>query len=269
LPDTAHHSRPRRLARSYLVRLFHSLPSSGFCRRFPECLGSPEGFVLKDGAVCERCNNNLGHLDQAVRDEFDIILFKTGVRGKRGRRPQLNSRGNMLGFWEQSGPVIHLNLGRTSVKMPSGHILGVAGNSKRSIKASVQSSGHYRDIFFQVRLGEGVKFVRGIVKIAFSSLAFFQGPSEVMADGYDSIRRFVVNGDGVRKIIWMHAIDDQFTNEVRPPLVHEGGDFYAISFRLGIVEFVVDLSSDMRLFEIFKQKANELYGTNGWSWLPL
>ena len=29
LPDTPHHSRPRRLARSYLVRLFHSLPFSG------------------------------------------------------------------------------------------------------------------------------------------------------------------------------------------------------------------------------------------------
>ena len=33
LPDTTHHSRPRRLARTYLVRLFHSLPSSGFYRR--------------------------------------------------------------------------------------------------------------------------------------------------------------------------------------------------------------------------------------------
>ena len=33
LPDTTHHSRPRRLARSYLVRLFHSLLSSGLRRR--------------------------------------------------------------------------------------------------------------------------------------------------------------------------------------------------------------------------------------------
>ncbi len=30
LSDDTHHSRPRRLARSYLVRLFHSLPLSGF-----------------------------------------------------------------------------------------------------------------------------------------------------------------------------------------------------------------------------------------------
>ena len=35
LPDATHHSRPRRLARSYLVRLFHSLPSPGLCRRTP------------------------------------------------------------------------------------------------------------------------------------------------------------------------------------------------------------------------------------------
>src|SRR5580700_10552119 len=33
LPAPAHHSRPRRLARSYLVRLFHSQLSSGLCRR--------------------------------------------------------------------------------------------------------------------------------------------------------------------------------------------------------------------------------------------
>jgi len=33
LPDTPHHSRTRRLARSYLARLFHSLPFSGLRRR--------------------------------------------------------------------------------------------------------------------------------------------------------------------------------------------------------------------------------------------
>jgi hypothetical protein len=46
LPETTHHSRPRRLARSYLVRLFHSLPFSGLRRRTlspsrPVTLGNP------------------------------------------------------------------------------------------------------------------------------------------------------------------------------------------------------------------------------------
>ncbi len=42
----SHHSRPRRLARSYLVRLFHSLPFSGFRRRTltPFRLQSPPDF---------------------------------------------------------------------------------------------------------------------------------------------------------------------------------------------------------------------------------
>jgi HNH endonuclease len=46
----------------------------------PEALGCPNGFVLKDGAVCESCNNNLGHLDQAVLDEFDMLVFLAGVK---------------------------------------------------------------------------------------------------------------------------------------------------------------------------------------------
>ncbi len=42
LPADAHHSRPRRLARSYLVRLFHSLLSPGLCRRTPSRLVCPQ-----------------------------------------------------------------------------------------------------------------------------------------------------------------------------------------------------------------------------------
>ena len=41
LPVPTHHSRPRRLARSYLVRLFHSRLSSGLCRRTPSPLIRP------------------------------------------------------------------------------------------------------------------------------------------------------------------------------------------------------------------------------------
>ena len=41
LPTPTHHSRPRRLARSYLVRLLHSQLSSGLCRRTLSPLSSP------------------------------------------------------------------------------------------------------------------------------------------------------------------------------------------------------------------------------------
>lgn len=36
LPDNTHHARPRRLARSFLVRLFHSQLSSGFAPTHPD-----------------------------------------------------------------------------------------------------------------------------------------------------------------------------------------------------------------------------------------
>ena len=234
----------------------------------PEALGCPENFLLKDGAVCESCNNKLGHLDQAVLNEFDIFVFSAGVRGKRGRPPKINSRGNMFGAWEQSGPVIHINTGSAAVKTKGGEVLGAVGKSNRNIQANLQRSGNRGEVEFKIRLGESPKFVRGIMKIAFSSFAFFR-PSEVLADHFDSIRRFVTDGDGMRKIIWMAATDNKFTNQVRPPLRHESGDYYAISFRLARVDFVVDLSPEMRLFEILKQKAYELHGEKGWSWLPL
>jgi hypothetical protein len=234
----------------------------------PQALGCPDDFVLKEGAVCGSCNNNLGHLDQAVLDEFDVFVFSAGVKGKRGRPPKINSRGNMFGAWEQSGPVIHINTGPTVVKTQGGQVLSAPGKSKRNIKANFQRSGNRAEVSFQIRLGESPKFVRGIVKIAFSSLAFFR-PSEVLTDKHDAIRRFVIEGEGLRKIIWMAAPDKKFMNQVRPPLRHESGDYFAISFPLANIDFVVDLSPDMRLFPIFKAKAYQLYGSNGWSWLPL
>jgi hypothetical protein len=235
----------------------------------PEALGCPDGFVLSDGAVCGNCNNNLGHLDQAVIDEFDIPAFMAGVRRKRGRPAKINSRGNLLGTWSDSGPVLHINVGRKPVRAKGGHVLTAYGKSRRNVKASLRRFGNLADVSFQTKLGAGSKFVRGIMKIAFSSLAFFFGPPEVLRDHFDPIRQFVIDGYGVRKVLWMATSDKQFRNEVWPPLRHESGDYYAIVFRLDSVEFIVDLSPDMRLFPIYKDKAYELYGSEGWSWLPL
>jgi len=112
------------------------------------------------------------------------------------------------------------------------------------------------------------KFVRGIVKIAFSSLAYFLGPKNVVGDRFDSIRNFVINGQDVRKILLMSSLDRNYRNQVWPPYHHESGE-YAITFRLVAVEFFVDLSPDLTFFPMIKEKAHELYGPDGWSYLPL
>src|SRR5580700_9206795 len=57
LPVPTHHSRPRRLARSYLVRLFHSQLSSGLCRRTPSPLLAPRS--IKQPGLAGPCGRLL------------------------------------------------------------------------------------------------------------------------------------------------------------------------------------------------------------------
>jgi SAM-dependent methyltransferase len=80
LPDTAHHSRPRRLARSYLVRLFHSLPSSGFCRRFLDHLFGSHQHQL--GNLQAKSQNLALEADSfdAVISRIALMLFPNPVK---------------------------------------------------------------------------------------------------------------------------------------------------------------------------------------------
>src|SRR4051794_41898958 len=56
LPAPTHHSRPRRLARSYLVRLFHSRLSSGLRRRTltPLFAFKQAQTILRKDLVCKK-----------------------------------------------------------------------------------------------------------------------------------------------------------------------------------------------------------------------
>ena len=76
LPVPTHHSRPRRLAKSYLVRLFHSQLPPGFCRRTP----SPFTSVNKVGAEVTVVENGQLAVDAALtaaetHQPFDVILM--------------------------------------------------------------------------------------------------------------------------------------------------------------------------------------------------
>jgi HNH endonuclease len=56
----------------------------------PEALGGPPGLGLTSAVICVDCNNGLGHLDQAVCDEFDFSAFMARVPRKKvlSRRTQ-------------------------------------------------------------------------------------------------------------------------------------------------------------------------------------
>ena len=55
LPDRPHHSRPRRLARSYLVRLSHSQLSPGFSPAHPDTFSVPFSVLGKAGKGVRKC----------------------------------------------------------------------------------------------------------------------------------------------------------------------------------------------------------------------
>lgn len=233
----------------------------------PESLGCPEGFVLPKGQVCRTCNNGLAHLDQAVAEEFDFLSYMAGVPRKRKRPPEIRSRGNVVGTTGRDGKEISINMERHSLKAHDGSTLGAYGKSNRNINATFEHDGGIAKSSFDVAFGQNPRFVRGIVKIAYSSLAYFLGPDVALEESLDPVRLFVRDGLGQRAILLMPSPDNSYSNRVWPPYRHES-ESYAVTLRLAMVEFCVDLSPKLELFPVFKQKAIEMYGESGWTSLP-
>lgn len=233
----------------------------------PEALACPDRFHLV-GCICERCNNNLGHLDQSVADDFDIPLFMADVPRKKGRRPMVSNRGNAVAKHTDEGPIFLINMENHQVQGAHNTHLNKFGSSKRNIRADFKVDGKSATVKFTTTLGESPKFVRGIYKIAFSSLAYFIGAEEALNPKYNAVRDFVRKGKGDRKIILIASEDKNYRHEVWPPYKSEETDEYAIAFRLGVVEFAVDLTPDMSLFPSLLSRLADSNIQN-WSYLPL
>jgi hypothetical protein len=166
----------------------------------PEVLGCPDRFHLV-GCVCEQCNNHLGHLDQAVADDFDISAFMAGVPRKKGRAPKVTNRGNFVAKHTNEGPTILINMEAYPVQGVHDTHLGRFGTSSRNIHACFENKGKFATVKFRTRIGESPKFVRGIHKIALSSLAYFIGAEEAIHPKYDPIRDFVCKGKGYSRLL--------------------------------------------------------------------
>jgi hypothetical protein len=234
----------------------------------PEALGCPVGFVLSGGAVCKECNNGLAHLDQAVIDDFDIFAFMNGVPRKKGRPSEIRSRGNLIGTQGLNGNEISINMEHFPVVAHDGTKLGGFGKSDRNIQASFESEGDVVKISFSTSIGSKPKFLRGIVKIAFSSLAYFRGGELALSEDFDSVREFVREGKGSRPVLIKPISKGDYLNQSWPPFKSET-DEYAVTFRLTCLEFCVDLSPNVTIFPMIKEKAFEMYGESGWGYLPI
>ena len=234
----------------------------------PEAIGCPTGFVLPSTVVCRKCNNGLADLDQAVIDEFDFVAFIAGVPRKKGRPPAIRNRGNVLATVEPSGPTYTFNMESTPVKAHDGSRLAGYRGSKRNIRANLSTQGQVAKIDFDTPLGQTPKFVRGITKIAFSSLAYFLGAPLARSSTFEPIRRFVMDGVGERHLMLTFGSDSTYRNEAWPPYVSPSGD-YSVTFRIASVEFLVDLSEEESLLNMFQSKMPEFFGEKNWCTLPI
>ena len=220
-----------------------------------------------DGTVCRACNNGLAHVDQAVSEDFDVLAFISGVSQKKGRPSEIRSRGNMIGTKGPLGNEISINMGRYPILTHDGTRLGAFGRSDRNIQAIFERDGKIGKVSFSTTFGQKPKFVRGIVKIALSSLAYFLGAEIALSADFDPVRSFVLEGKGNRPILLLASTDTAYRNQAWPPYRSETG-YYAVTFRLAALEFCVDLSPEVTLFPMLKNKSFEMYGDSGWTYLP-
>ncbi len=233
----------------------------------PEAIGCPPDFHLTGGVVCTRCNNGLAALDRAVVDEFDLLAFMTGVRRKGGRTPVVASRGNVRGSYVHGKPAISFNMERRAVEAHDGVRLSAFHGAPRNIAASFSLNGAVATVSGSIAFGQSPKFVRGLAKIALASVAYFLGADTARATRFDAVREFVVRGTGKRHALMRSCSDTKYRNEVWAPYQSATGDL-AVSFRLGIVEFLIDLSPEEDQLPLFEAKQFEKEGANGWCVLP-
>jgi hypothetical protein len=234
---------------------------------FPEAIGCPVGFVLPGTVVCRKCNNGLAHLDKAVADEFDFLAFMACVPRKKGKPPLIKSRGNVLASIQSTGPTYTFNMENYPVRAHDGSSLAPFRGSQRNIRAQFSNEGSIATVAFDVPFGANPKFVRGLTKIAFSSLAYFLGAPVARDSAFDAIRRFVLKGAGGRHVLLSESQDSEYRNSAWPPFVSKSGG-YAVTFRIARIEFLVDLTENEADLPIFEAKAREQYGEAGWCTLP-
>lgn len=236
---------------------------------FPEALGCPEGFFLDKGLVCKKCNNNFGHLDRIVIGEFEIHSFMVGVPRKKNKPPSINSFGNLKGHVKNSEKAFFINMDKQNPFIfPGGEKVAPFRGRQRDINASIETVNNKASVSFDFEIGKSRKFNRGIVKIAFSILAKAFGSKECSKDKYDQIRQFVENGKDEVPILLMKSKTEEYMTQSWNPYKSESGD-YVVCFRISQIDFMVDFALGFSGFIAVRKKMKEVYGKNGFTWLPL
>jgi hypothetical protein len=234
---------------------------------FPAALGCPDNLVLDGRMVCNRCNNKLSKLDLAVCDEFDLMAFFSGVPRRGGKPPHVLNRGNLIATIEANGPTISINMDPRPYQSHTRKQLGPFGGSQRNVIAKTTVQGNHATISGQATFGQGKKFVRGLIKIAFSSFTYHLGSQVALNKEFDPIRDFVLHGIGQRHVLVTKGDTRNFLLASYTPWISSDGN-YCTAFRIADLEFFVDLSPHETSFHELRLKATDLFGLDRFFLLP-
>jgi len=168
---------------------------------------------------------------------------------------------------ECTGPTYTFNMENYSVRAHTGQALAPFRGSPRNIRAKVSVEGSTAAIAFDVALGATPKFVRGLTKIAFSTLTYFLGASLARGTAFDAVRSFVLEGKGNRHVLLFESQDAEYRNSAWAPYKSES-DGYTVPFRIARVEFLADLTQEETELPIIEAKMREQFGDTGWCTLP-
>lgn len=196
-----------------------------------------------------------------------MLAFMAGVPRKGGGHPLVSSRGNVRGSFINGARALTYNMERHAVTAHDGERVAAFRGKPRDIAVTAARRGTEMDVSGSVSFGSSPKFVRGITKIALSSVAYFLGAAFARRADFDAARRYVVEGVGTRHALLRSSGDAEYRNTAWAPFRNEDGQT-AVTFRLARVEFIVDLSPEESELPKLEAKQLEQLGTEGWCVLP-
>lgn len=230
----------------------------------PEALGCPPGFVLAND-VCKKCNNQFGHLDQALLRQFELITFLGNVPRKRGKAPSLDNWSSIAGRKTDTGPQLHINGGPGSFEALSKTLKPI--QETRDIEnLSFQTSNGTATVKFSQRFGDDPKFVRALYKVAFGAAVFWHGPVIGSGTGMTAVRKFVRKGKGQFSAILIGG-SGRHDHYFGPPYGGRDTYYWAVGMRIFGIEFVMDFDPEQRLIAKMKDQLTT-QGYKNWTILP-
>jgi hypothetical protein len=234
----------------------------------PESMGGP--WTLPGNVVCKHCNKKLSHLDRSIADPFDVLTFMMNILGKDGKTKKVASRGNLIAEHTADGPVLRVNSSRKDgVNMPDGRRLSASGRSPRNVSSTIERlPGGIANIHFSAPLVFDRIATRALHKIALEIATYWLGPELTSDARFDPIRDYVLLDKGDREALMLADDDDkEYRHEMGQPTIEANGNC-AVSFRVAVLRFLVDLSPTRALMAHWANAHGGARSGEGWRLLP-